>query len=236
MKGPAMLRASGGAAPRPSLHPDPHSPSLILFLEADASRPPNRVRESLVRAPGLSRPRSPGRGSRAPYSRYPVALPHSPGRAPTCLPTPGWVQLEEGDPGSLAWMGGNEGGGPQLKTRELQAGDQEERFGSPGGVSPSQPGIEGCNGAAPRLLQAAPTLGPGQDRAMPPPRAPAPHPRPAPRTIAPHPHSAPGTLTASRGRHLRAPDARPALPLSCGARRWPRPWVWPGGVPPRGAS
>lgn len=194
-----------GQPPRPSPHPDPHSPSLILFLEADASRPPNRARESLVRAPGLSRPRSPGRGSRAPYSRYPVALPHSPGRVPTCLPTPGWLQWEEGDPGSLAWMGGSEGGGPLLRTGSCRLETRKRDLGVLGGVSPSQPGIEGCNGAAPRLLQAAPTLGPGQDRAVPPPRTP--HPAPAPRTRTPRQGHSPPLAAATCALQTRAPPS-----------------------------
>lgn len=172
--------------------------------------PPPRARESPVRAPGLPRPRSPGRGPQFP------PLPHRtrPAEPPPACRARGPCHGRGGDPDWQARMGATWVAGEAAPTlgpgrRGLKAQGRElEVLGSP---LPS-PGLRGSSsGAAPRLLQAAPALGPGQDEGCARPR-----PRPAPGD------THPATLTPRR-HHLRAPDPRPALPARCGARRWPGP-------------
>lgn len=153
-------------------------PRVILSLGADAGCPPKQG--AGVPGAGLSRPRSPERGSRAPHSRYHAAPPHSHCRAPTCLPTPGRVQWEEGDPRSQERMGGSEGGGSQLRARELQAGDLEEGFGGPGGSQPPSPGLRDAMERRPAFCRRHLRSGRVRMEAEAPLRAPAPHPRPAP--------------------------------------------------------
>lgn len=193
--------------------PHPHSPRLILSLGADAGCPPNRARESLVQAPGLSRPRSPGRGSRAPYSRYPAIPPHSPYRTPTSLPTLERVQRKGGDPRSQARKRGSEGGGPQLRAR-LET--RKRDWGSWGGSQPPSPGLRDAIEWRPAFCRRHLRSGRVRMEAASPPRTPPP--RPAPRT--PHRSPAPGTLTASRGAtcalQTRAPPSPRAAERAAG--------------------
>ncbi|XP_028718406.1 skin secretory protein xP2-like [Peromyscus leucopus] len=229
---PRCCGRAEGLPPPTSSAPHPQSPRLILSLGADAGRPPPQ-------SAGV-----PGAGSRplqAPLAREgtPVpaaAPPHSPRRAPTCLPSPGPVPWKGGDPDWQARMGATWVAGEAAPTlrpgrRGLKAQGRElEVLGS---LLPS-PGLRGSSrGAAPRLLQATPALGPGQDEGCASPRPrPAPgdtHPTPRARghsprirrhsPHAPRPHPAP----RARGHSPRAPSPAPGDTHPAPRARTPRP-------------